>query len=83
VKYNVVRFLSWFNDKDKIPMEEPKFKKTVLDDVAKDNLILQRYPGSSDSLRDYCTETFDLSNHPFSENIQLYTALTLIRTPAQ
>lgn len=82
-RYNVIRFLTWFKNKDKIPMEQANFKKVVLEDVTKDNLILQRYPGSSDSLRDYCTETFDLSNHAFSENIQLYTALTLMRTPAQ
>ena len=64
-------------------MVEPVFKEAVLGDVTKENLILQRYPGCTDSLRDYCMETFDLSNHAFSENIQLYTALTLIRTPAQ
>lgn len=81
-KYNVIRFLSWFNDKDKIPMVEPVFKEAVLGDVTKENLILQRYPGCTDSLRDYCMETFDLSNHAFSENIQFYTALTLLRTPA-
>lgn len=63
-------------------MEEPKFKEAVLGDITKDNFILQRYLGSSDSLRDYCTETFDLSNYAFGENIQLYTALTLLRTPA-
>ena len=50
-------------------MEEPKFKETVLGDFGKDNMILQRYRGSFESLKDYCMETFDLSNHPFSENI--------------